>query len=167
MSWCFIHWNLLLTSYWMPFNVYFRHLWNNYFFLKLQIKNKFNLPLFFSYIMMLIHWRGTRWGKEDIFIVSRNRVALLEREKEEGKRLRIILLRKNIHAGGGVLKVLPTLPQMFTTACMNHIHHSNHSASSVHKVRVTIRIQDYLTRKENVCENYWLGSVGILYIIWF
>lgn len=55
------------------------------FFLKLQIKNKFNLPLFFSYIVMLIHWRGTIWGKEDILIVSRNRVALLEREKKRGR----------------------------------------------------------------------------------
>lgn len=72
-----------------------------FFFLKLQIKNKFNLPLFFSNIMMLIHWRGTRWGKEGIFIVSGKRSGSMEQEKEEGKRLRIILLRKNIHAGGG------------------------------------------------------------------
>lgn len=151
------------------------------FFLKLQIKNKFNLPLFFSYIMMLIHWRGTRWGKEDIFIVSSKRSGSTGEGKRRGEEAEnysaekeypcrwwsCVKAQTSFRETSGVLGVLSTLPQTFTTACMNHIHHSNHSASSVHKVRVTIRIQDYLTRKENVCENYWLGSEGILYIIWF
>lgn len=130
MSWCFIHWNLLLTSYWMPFNVHYRYLWNNYFFLKLQIKNKFNLPLFFSYIVMLIHWRDTRWGKEGIFIVSSKRSGSVEQEKYEGKRLRVILLRKNIHEGGGCVsrrRLLLGKPKWSSESPSNlspEVHHS-------------------------------------------
>jgi hypothetical protein len=70
-------------------------------FLKLQIKNKFSLLLFFSHTMMLIHWRGKIQAEEDIFTASGKQNGSTGEGKGKGRdSLRILLPRKNIHAGG-------------------------------------------------------------------